>query len=91
MQAIKKVALGALLSSTVLGATTAFAAEPAAAAPEDGSAIIVTGTRTTGLKAGDSPAPVQVLSSDLMARAGRSDINTALALGAQHPDPDLRQ
>jgi iron complex outermembrane receptor protein len=90
MQAIKKVALGALLSSTVLGATTAFAAEPAAA-PEDGSAIIVTGTRTTGLKAGDSPAPVQVLSSDLMARAGRSDINTALALGAQHPDPDLRQ
>jgi len=80
MQAIKKVALAALLSSTVLGATSAFAAEPAAAAPEDGAAIIVTGTRTSGLKAGDSPAPVQVLSSDLMARAGRSDINTALSL-----------
>ncbi|NOW47544.1 iron complex outermembrane receptor protein [Novosphingobium sp. SG751A] len=81
MQAIKKVAIAALLSSTVLGATSAYAAEPAAAAaPEEGAAIIVTGTRTTGLKAGDSPAPVQVLSSDLMARAGRSDINTALAL-----------
>lgn len=81
MHAIKKVALATLLSSTVLGATSAFAAEPAAAAAaEEGTAIIVTGTRTTGLKAGDSPAPVQVLSSDLMARAGRSDINTALSL-----------
>ena len=80
MQSMKKVLATALLSSTFLAAGAAYAeAAPAAAAPDDGAAIIVTGTRTTGLKAGDSPAPVQVLSSDLLARAGRSDINTALS------------
>jgi len=77
MQSMKKVLATALLSSTFLAAGAAYA--ETAPAPDDGAAIIVTGTRTTGLKAGDSPAPVQVLSSDLLGRAGRSDINTALS------------
>jgi iron complex outermembrane receptor protein len=80
MQFLKPASAAALLTTTFL-ATAAFAADaPAPAAPEDAGSIIVTGTRSVGLKAGDSPAPIQVLGSDLLARAGRSDINTALSL-----------
>ena len=38
--------------------------------PEQDSPIIVTGTRETGLRAIDSPAPVQVLDSATLDRAG---------------------
>jgi len=79
----KFLATSALLPALLLTAQAhAAAAEPAAPAAADqemGSQIIVTGTRSVGLKAGDSPAPLQVLGADLLARAGRSDINTALS------------
>ena len=42
-------------------------------------AIIVTGTRTTGLRAVDSPAPVQVLGADVLKRVGQPDLGQALA------------
>ncbi len=42
-------------------------------------AIIVTGTRTTGLRAVDSPAPVQVLGADVLKRVGQPDLVQALA------------
>lgn len=41
--------------------------------------IIVTGTRRTGLEVADSPAPVQVLNSDVLERVGQPDLIQALA------------
>ncbi len=50
-----------------------------AAAPEKVDAVIVTGTRTTGLKAIDSPSPVQVLDVAALERTGQPDLIQALA------------
>lgn len=53
----------------------------AEAASADGAAVsevIVTGTRQTGLKAADSPAPVQVLGSDALKRVGQPDLIQSL-------------
>ncbi|RVU07857.1 TonB-dependent receptor [Novosphingobium umbonatum] len=70
----------ALLASTILAANVAHAADaPAAAAGDEGTAIIVTGTRTVGMKAVDSPAPIQVLGSDLLKRTGQPDLIQSLA------------
>ena len=57
----------ALLSSFAV-TTTAHAAAPAPEATNV-EAVIVTGTRTTGLKAADSAAPIEVLGSDVLNRA----------------------
>ncbi|WP_293902261.1 TonB-dependent receptor [Phenylobacterium sp.] len=43
------------------------------------SEVIVTGTRVTGLKAADSPAPVQVLGASAMQRVGQPDLIQALS------------
>ena len=42
-------------------------------------AVIVTGTRTTGLRAVDSPAPVTVLDSTALTRVGQTDLIQAIA------------
>lgn len=42
--------------------------------------VIVTGTRTTGLSAADSPAPVTVLGEDILDRAGQVGLTQILAL-----------
>lgn len=55
-----------------------IADEPTAQS-DQASEIIVTGTRTTGLRASDSPAPVQVLGSDALKRVGQTDLMQALA------------
>ncbi len=57
-------------------AQTATAKTDATGAVE---AIVVTGTRTTGLKAVDSPAPVQVLGNDILKRVGQPDLVQSLA------------
>ncbi|WP_375382487.1 TonB-dependent receptor plug domain-containing protein [uncultured Sphingomonas sp.] len=44
-----------------------------------GDEVIVTGTRTTGIRASDSPAPVQVLGADALKRVGQPDLLQALA------------
>jgi iron complex outermembrane receptor protein len=63
--------------------TQSFAAEGGAKvetnAQGDVEAIIVTGTRTTGLRAVDSPAPIQVVGSDLLRKTGQPDLIAALA------------
>jgi iron complex outermembrane receptor protein len=41
--------------------------------------IVVTGTRTSGLKAVDSPAPVQVLGNDILKRTGQPDLVQSLS------------
>jgi iron complex outermembrane receptor protein len=67
-----KVTLGAALA---LGSVQpAFAQEE----PEQ-SPIIVTGTRTTGLRAIDSPAPVQVLDAATLDRAGSPSLMASLS------------
>jgi iron complex outermembrane receptor protein len=50
-----------------------------AAGDDDGGAIIVTGTRTTGMKAADSPAPIQIMGSEMLKRTGSPDLIQSLA------------
>ena len=52
---------------------------PAASNGKDNAEIIVTGTRTVGMKASDSPAPIQVLGSDLIARTGNPGLVQTLS------------
>lgn len=56
-------------------------ADAAAVAPADAvSEVVVTGTRTTGLVAADSPSPIQILSPEaLKAAEGNPDLMAALA------------
>jgi iron complex outermembrane receptor protein len=66
---------------TTLMASQSFAQTAAAQTNSAGAveAIVVTGTRTTGLKAVDSPAPVQVLGADILKRVGQPDLVQSLA------------
>ncbi len=68
-------------SASTLALIAACAAPSLVHAQEGGNvdAIIVTGTRTTGLRAVDSPAPVQVLGADVLKRTGQPDLRDALA------------
>lgn len=70
-----------IASAYALPALAAPAVAPAAAPGDDdgGAPIIVTGTRTTGMKAADSPAPVQILGSDMLKRTGSPDMIQSLA------------
>jgi iron complex outermembrane receptor protein len=52
---------------------------PQSAGDESGDAIIVTGTRTIGMKAVDSPTPIQLLGSDVLQRTGQPDMVQSLA------------
>jgi iron complex outermembrane receptor protein len=68
-----RISLGTALA--VLGSV-----QPAFAQDEpEQSPIIVTGTRATGLRAIDSPAPVQVLDAITLERAGSPSLMTALS------------
>jgi iron complex outermembrane receptor protein len=70
------------LAGVSLLATAASLMAGAAYAADDESkvdAVIVTGTRTTGLKAVDSPAPVQVLGADMLQKSGQPDLIQGLA------------
>lgn len=67
-------------SASTLALIAACAAPSVVMAQQaDVDAIIVTGTRTTGLRAVDSPAPVQVLGADVLRRTGQPDLRDALA------------
>ncbi len=71
-----------LLSASVTVLAVSAVAMPAVAAdttPTSVEAVIVTGTRTTGLKASDSSAPIQVLDSGSLKRVGQSELIQALA------------
>ena len=58
---------------------TAFAQAEPAAEDADSSQIIVTGTRLTGMKAADSPAPIQLVGADMLQRTGSPDMIQSLA------------
>jgi iron complex outermembrane receptor protein len=81
-----------LLAAGVCMAALAASAESASAAEAPGAAavtvaadaneldqVIVTGTRVTGLRAVDSPAPIQVLDSSALQRVAQSDLIQAIA------------
>ncbi len=67
-------------SMLVLGACLASQAQAADAETDAAvSEVIVTGTRVTGLKAADSPAPVQVLGAAALQRVGQPDLIQSLS------------
>jgi iron complex outermembrane recepter protein len=77
---LNKKFLGAsalILSIAMAGG--AQAADGDAAAESELEGIIVTGTRTTGLRAVDSPAPITVLDSTALSRVGQTDLIQAIA------------
>ncbi|MDB5495388.1 MAG: TonB-dependent receptor [Phenylobacterium sp.] len=71
----------ALLSAASLGHAQSRPAVTAAAAADASQVetVIVTGTRMVGLRAVDSPAPVQVLEASALARTGQTDLVQAIA------------
>lgn len=85
MKKFKAVSSAALAVAMCMIATPSFAADEAPSdatgADDSGSegAIIVTGTRTTGMKAVDSPAPIQLLDSAAITRTGQPDLIQSLA------------
>jgi iron complex outermembrane receptor protein len=78
------ISRGALAMALVSGTHAVWAAPAPAPAPEAAvddteGEVIVTGTRLSGFKASDSPAPIQLLGSDALKRVGQADLNAALA------------
>jgi iron complex outermembrane recepter protein len=70
----------AMHSSAVLADTATSDAAAAADSTGGLEEVIVTGTRQAGQKASDSPAPIQILSSDALQKAsGNPDLMSTLA------------
>jgi len=80
MKRLGMISLGAM-AIAITAALPAMAQDTAPqaseGAPED--SIIVTGTRLTGMRAADSPAPIQLLGSDALQRTGSPDLLQSLA------------
>ena len=70
------VSISTILLSGVASAQTLAASEASEINLEE---IIVTGTRQTGLKVIDSPAPVQVVDTQSLQRTGQTDLRLGLA------------
>lgn len=75
----KKFLGASALILSIAMAGGAQAADGDAAAESELEGIIVTGTRTTGLRAVDSPAPITVLDSTALSRVGQTDLIQAIA------------
>lgn len=75
------ISAAALLAAASEGHAQSTPAATAAASADAAQveAVIVTGTRLSGLRAVDSPAPVQVLESSALQRVGQSDLIQAIA------------
>ncbi|MET0264109.1 MAG: TonB-dependent receptor [Duganella sp.] len=88
-KATLKIGVAAVLSTLTVGAAWAAAddapqasAAAAAAAPVEAgptASVIVTGTRSSGMKAENSASPIQVLDSASLQRTGQPDLIQALA------------
>lgn len=82
MKSVK--ALRAALLVSAFSPFTAHAADPASAVPppvqstDSDQDVIVTGTRLTGGRAVDTPAPIEVIDANSLARTGKPDLNQAL-------------
>ncbi len=80
MPSCTRVAAGLLMSFACGRAAFAQAALADSAAPADSlDQVIVTGSRQSGLRAADSPAPIQIISAEALAASGSPDLLTALA------------
>ena len=64
----------ALLGSPAIAQT----ADDSANAPDEGTAIIVTGTRRTDRTLADSPVPIDVIGADAIANSGQTETNKLL-------------
>jgi iron complex outermembrane receptor protein len=73
------MAMAQTADATVAPAAAAATAAAAPATSENVEAVIVTGTRRSGLKAIDSASPIQVLDSTSLERTGQPDLIQALA------------
>ncbi len=80
--------VSAVIGVTLMGGSAAWAqsapdplpeADDQPAPPPKDDVIIVTGTRTTGMTAQDSPAPVVVLDSSALESTGQPDLRVALS------------
>ncbi|CAN7632421.1 TonB-dependent receptor [Phenylobacterium sp. LjRoot225] len=83
MKKSKSILIAGASGLALLCTTASSAAAQTAAKPSEESAtvdtVIVTGTRTTGLRAVDSAAPIQVLGAQALARVGQPDLIQGLA------------
>jgi iron complex outermembrane receptor protein len=83
-KATLKIGVAAVLSTLSFGAAFAAAADDAAV-PADAAnatsagAVIVTGTRSSGIKVENSASPIQVLDAASLQRTGQPDLIQALA------------
>lgn len=70
----------AALVIAISSSSIAFAQDsvPQAAAVDEGAAIIVTGTRATGVTAAESAAPIKVLDSASLEKVGQPNLNQVL-------------
>jgi iron complex outermembrane recepter protein len=80
------IAIATTLCLTGFGSGAQAQTAPAGGAVADGASsssgnevVIVTGTRKIGMVAADSPAPVQVVSGEVLQETGASDLMNALA------------
>ncbi|MRX10975.1 TonB-dependent receptor [Pseudoduganella sp. FT25W] len=85
-KATLKIGVAAVLSTLAFGvyaaapaADDAVAAAPADADAPNVGAVIVTGTRSSGIKVENSASPIQVLDSASLQRTGQPDLIQALA------------
>ena len=76
---MKKFAGVSTIALAAAMVATGVQAADAPPAPADVSAVIVTGTRVTGVKAADSAAPIQVVGADALKRVGQPDLMQALS------------
>jgi iron complex outermembrane recepter protein len=74
-------AIAALCAAAAFESSQTLAAEAAVDAAADSSLdeVIVTGSRQTGIRASDSPAPIQVVSADELKSSGAPDLMSALS------------
>jgi iron complex outermembrane receptor protein len=76
---MKNIRIVSLAAIAIAGLAASGAMAQAAADENEMATIIVTGTRTTGLKAADSPTPIQVLGADALKHVGQPNLIQALA------------
>jgi len=73
------VSRAAMIIALSSSATAYAQSDPQAASSDEGAAIIVTGTRATGVTAAESAAPIKVLDSEALGKVGQPNLNQVLA------------
>src|SRR6185369_13730075 len=76
---VSSLALGLSVQAAQAAEAAGAATTAVAATDTELDQVIVTGTRVTGLRAVDSPAPIQVLDASALQRVAQSDLIQALA------------